>query len=238
MFYYGIHSTNEINDGYLGSGRHLSIDKKKYGKDFFKKDILKFFNSREEASEYEKNIVTEELVRNNNCYNIKIGGDYGVTSGTILVTDKDGVMHRCTPTDERLLLKEWVPCATGKVFCIDKATGERVKLDKTIFHSNRDKYIAFSDGRVVVKDNNGKILTVDKSDERYKQGELVCIWKGKRHSDETKRKMSNSHKGMQSGERNSQYGTCWVTNFKESKKIKKEELVYYEKYGWVRGRKM
>lgn len=36
----------------------------------------------------------------------------------------------------------------------------------------------------------------------------------------------------------SAYGTCWIYNDKESKKIKKEDLQFYINNGWIKGRKM
>ena len=42
----------------------------------------------------------------------------------------------------------------------------------------------------------------------------------------------------QQGEKNSQYGTCWITKDGTNKKIKKEELSLYESEGWIKGRKI
>ena len=51
--------------------------------------------------------------------------------------------------------------------------------------------------------------------------------------------MSLSHKGLQDGEKNSQFGTCWIHNtLKENKKIKKSELSVYVNNGWIKGRKL
>jgi len=63
---------------------------------------------------------------------------------------------------------------------------------------------------------------------------------GKTHSEESKQKMSNSHKGKHVGEKNSQYGTCWIYSLTDeiNKKIKKDELTEYLSNGWVKGRKM
>ena len=52
--------------------------------------------------------------------------------------------------------------------------------------------------------------------------------------------MSLTHKknNHQQGEKNSQFGTCWIHNDKENKKVKKEELNKYIDSGWIKGRKM
>ena len=52
--------------------------------------------------------------------------------------------------------------------------------------------------------------------------------------------MSLSHKKNNDlqGEKNSQYGTCWIYNNKECIKIKKDQLEEYISKGWIKGRKM
>jgi len=62
-------------------------------------------------------------------------------------------------------------------------------------------------------------------------------FKGKTHSDETKQLISEKKKGTGTGEKNSQYGTCWITKNDINKKIKKEDLETYLNEGWVKGRK-
>ena len=73
-FYYGVHSTENIDDGYMGSGKILKIAISKYGIENFKKEIICFFDERNEALLYEKSIVTEELLKNPLCYNAVLGG--------------------------------------------------------------------------------------------------------------------------------------------------------------------
>jgi hypothetical protein len=61
------------------------------------------------------------------------------------------------------------------------------------------------------------------------------IFKGKNHSQESRKKMSLSSKGKTVGEKNSQYGTIWITNGQENKKIKKDSII---PSGWYKGRKI
>ncbi len=62
-------------------------------------------------------------------------------------------------------------------------------------------------------------------------------WVDKKHSEKSKFKMSITHKknGLQKGDHNSQYGTCWITNSKESKKIFRGDNI---PKGWKLGRKI
>ena len=52
----------------------------------------------------------------------------------------------------------------------------------------------------------------------------------------TKRKQTFNMIEHQRGKNNSQYGSCWITNGKENKKIKKEELDKYLELGYNKGR--
>lgn len=58
-------------------------------------------------------------------------------------------------------------------------------------------------------------------------------FKGKTHNNETKEKMSAAKKGKYTGEKNSQFGTMWITNGKENKKIKKDSDI---PDAWYKGR--
>jgi len=70
--------------------------------------------------------------------------------------------------------------------------------------------------------------------ELYPEG----IWKGKKHSEKTKKIIGDKNSVHQQGSGNSQYGTCWITNGTENKKIKKEELDNYLSLGYNKGRVM
>jgi hypothetical protein len=72
--YIGIHKTNNLDDGYLGSGFALLEAVEKYGKENFKREILEFCNSYDELLELEKIYVDINWVRDKSNYNLKTGG--------------------------------------------------------------------------------------------------------------------------------------------------------------------
>ena len=63
-------------------------------------------------------------------------------------------------------------------------------------------------------------------------------WKGKKHTEESKLKISESKKGKYCGEKNSVYGRKWMTKKNElPKMVKKEEIDNHILNGWVFGKK-
>ena len=74
--YIGVDSKNDKN--YLGSGKILKKSISKYGTQNFKKEIIKEFESIEEAYIYEKEYISEmNAVSSENFYNIQEGGKGG-----------------------------------------------------------------------------------------------------------------------------------------------------------------
>jgi chaperonin GroES len=63
-----------------------------------------------------------------------------------------------------------------------------------------------------------------------------CDWTGKKHLESTIIKMREKKLGTGVKEANSQYGTCWITNGVENKKIKLVDLDNYSNSEWFRGR--
>ena len=72
-YYIGKHQTKDLNDGYMGSGKHLKRAIKKHGIDNFSKEILHVFQTEQEMNDKEKELVLLE----ENCYNLCPGGHGG-----------------------------------------------------------------------------------------------------------------------------------------------------------------
>lgn len=73
-FYVGMHSTNKMSDGYLGSGVYLRRSLRKYGRENHALEILETLPTRELLVARESVVVNEELLRNPLCMNLKPGG--------------------------------------------------------------------------------------------------------------------------------------------------------------------
>lgn len=76
-YYIGCHCTEDENDDYLGSGKHLTSAIKKYGRENFVKDILFILDNKQDMFDRERELVNEEVVKNPLSYNLKIGGSGG-----------------------------------------------------------------------------------------------------------------------------------------------------------------
>lgn len=76
-FYVGMHSTDDLNDGYLGSGKVLRYSISKYGTENHRCEILEHLHSREALKLRESEVVNEELLADPLCINLKYGGEGG-----------------------------------------------------------------------------------------------------------------------------------------------------------------
>jgi hypothetical protein len=188
-----MHSTNRIDDGYLGSGKRLYYELNKYGRNNFKFEILEQFNSREELVQAEINLITEQDLKNPNCLNCKPGGSGGLSDEN----------HR-----NRFI-------EAGKMNLANNKHTQQESLNKT---KKTPQY------------RRAMSESLKKS---YKN--RAGTFKGKKHSQKTIEKMKAKAIGRGLAYNNSQYGTCWITNELESKKIYKGDTI---PEGWRLGRKI
>lgn len=101
-FYVGMHSTDDLDDGYFGSGRIINYSVEKYGIDNHKVEILEFLSSREELKIREAEIVNEELLSNPLNINLKFGGEGG---GKIWSEDHAKAFHSAGAKASNILRK-------------------------------------------------------------------------------------------------------------------------------------
>jgi hypothetical protein len=77
--YIGVHCTDKIDDGYLGSGIILKNAINIYGRENFKRDIIYDVDTSELAYFIESFLVDSSFCKREDTYNIKKGGEGGTT---------------------------------------------------------------------------------------------------------------------------------------------------------------
>lgn len=176
MYYVGMHSTDNLEDGYKGSGKRLRYSIKKYGVENHIVEILEFLPNRSSLKAREAEIINENFLQDKLCMNIVLGGGGGFEAAKIKLAQIRNNL-------------EWRKNYSEKM--------------------SKSMKLAHKEGR-----KNGNTFS------------------GKFHSEETKQKMSQKA-SERTGDKNSQFGTCWITNGSENKKIKKNEDL---PTGWSYGR--
>lgn len=79
--YIGYHQTNDLEDGYMGSGKLIKRAIVKYGIENFSKEYINIFDNREDAEALEALLVNEEYTYREDTYNISLGGNVRIMMG-------------------------------------------------------------------------------------------------------------------------------------------------------------
>ena len=195
-YYIGMHSTDNLEDGYFGSGKKITRSIKKYGLEKHKKEILEFLPSREALRNREEQLVTEEVVNDPLCMNIATGGH---PSGFFSEEH-----HR-------------------KFFSAAALTGKTNGPRTLNILRNRDPEF-----QLKISSAGGKVSGPKVGPLAVKNMQTVEA--------NQKRKATFTERGHAQGQKNSQFGTCWVTNGTPIK-IKKKQLDEFLSNGYLRGRK-
>lgn len=203
--YVGVHKTNNMDDGYMGSGKIIQNAIRKHGIENFSKVILETFENSKDMYERESQIVNDQFLLREDVYNLRRGGHGGFE-----YINKNGISVLISEQREKnpsLIQKASI---LGNVVKKNKAKNDPVYAD--YLTSIRKK-------------------ATQKSKENNPNGTFY----GKKHTAEYKKFMSLIMAEKQSGLRNSQFGTMWITDGTESKKISKTDAI---PDGWKKGRIM
>jgi len=72
-----MHSTSNLNDEYIGSGRRLWLSINKHGKENHTKEILEFLENRQALKDREHQLVNDDTLKDPMCMNLQPGGGGG-----------------------------------------------------------------------------------------------------------------------------------------------------------------
>lgn len=93
-YYIGMHSTDNLDDGYMGSGKRLWRSIQKHGLDQHRCEIIEHLPTRESLRIREHELVNEELLADTMCMNLALGGGHIYNTAQpayVKVKQKDGI---------------------------------------------------------------------------------------------------------------------------------------------------
>lgn len=250
-FYFGKHTTTNLEDGYKGSGVKINSYYKKYPEDYIK-EIICFCNNTEELNRKEYEIIHPWL-NNEMCLNLMEGGQ----GGSISEESK-----RKISIANKGRLKGVKPWITGK--------GHSEETKKKLSEINKGRPSSFK-GKHHSVESKKNMSEAHKGKSPWNKGKESQL-KGIPRSEETKKKISEALKGRNNywipkhyteEEKQIIYASRIGTHISEdhkqrisvankgkspcknrihinngiiSKMIKKEELEKYLNNGWIKGR--
>lgn len=194
-YYIGKHQTNNLDDDYMGSGKHLNRSIAKYGLGNFIKEILHIFDNEQDMNAMEKELVTEEFCSRSDTYNICEGGHGGfgyINQNDLRNSSKGG-------KNTQNILNQKYGSSWKKEFQKNGLEAIKRKVEE---NPNFRKEI-----NCKTKTGHGSFYDKHHTPET------------KRKMSETqKERLKDPHN-------NHRYGTRWITNGTENKMIKKIETI-------------
>ena len=195
-YYIGMHSTDDLADGYIGSGKRLWQSIKKHGADQHRCEVLEYLPSREALRLREVEIVNEQLLEDVKCMNLALGGD-GDWSRVTKVRSKEATMRASAAGRARFA-----------ELMLDPVKQEQFRL-------------AVSSAAK----RNGFGFTAEQT---------AAAFKGKSHSEESKRLIAEKSAKANAGAGNPAFGMKWITNGVE---VRRQASSLSLPDGWRFGRK-
>lgn len=265
-FYIGKHSTNNLDDNYMGSGKKVLLLRKELGKNCFSKEILSFWDNVDDALLEEERIVSKELIENKFCLNTIVGGGSIDTTGlSHIVSDETKrkiskansgrvVSDETKEKIRKSLLGRKVPLeVTEKIVKTKKELGllkcsEETK--KKIGDKNRGRKQDDKQKIAASKRHSGTIAVNKDGVVKFIKKDEFCDYKSngwnkgtgkkmtKKRVEENKKMVSSlwSNESFRKNFSEKNKGLIFINNTIDEKKVKKTELENYLNNGWVLGR--
>lgn len=224
-------------DGYFGSGNGLKVFKKLYGKDCFRKEILKIFLDREECLQEEKNLIGDLWSTDPFCINRMPGGAFDGNfdlTGKKVVTRLGEIRYINTADLQQFLDQGWNPGLpeNAKQKLLGRICVFREDRERNIFEDELEEYLSkgWQRGRSPKALNHlCRIhITDGKSDRSIRTEEELEYWKSKGwyrgHSKQHTERSTESQRGM-----------VWMSKGEKLTRVRTEYIGKYEENGWFLG---
>ena len=172
--YIGQHTTTDLNDGYMGSGKALKSAFIKYGVNAFTKEILLFCPNQDGLNIMEAAYVTPTFIERKDNYNLREGGNVGTFS-------------------ESTRLKMSIS-QTGKI--LSSETRRKMSSYRLGRPCNNKGYKHSEETKRKASDfHKGNKYCLGKNHSEETRLKMSLVRKGKTHSETHKKRMSEALKG-------------------------------------------
>lgn len=248
-FYYGMHSTDNLNDGYLGSGKRLWYSLNYHGKDNHIKEIIEFCENREILKVREREIVNEQLLSDNLCINIQVGGGGGFKDiNHMMKVSKRGnevFLEKMKNEDYRKEFSKKLSIANKKQYL----EGRKEKKyfynwnGKTHTNETKEKLSEIRKGTGIGEKNSvygRKWMTKNLINKMVHPNDIDIFLKngwvfGKYVSDDEKKTLRESIKNVEKFRVPSCKGRKWINKNGKNKRVPIDDIDKYLNDGWVVG---
>lgn len=205
-WYIGVHSTDVLDDGYLGSGIRLTNSVRKHGKAAHVREVIEQLPTREAAIRREAELVTVETLAQPGCMNLRVGGQSQAPGHVPTKEQRARVSEKM-----RALYAD--PARRAEIAAKSAAAWQRPEIREKIQLS-----------RETAERRAAKSVALT---ERWADtaGRAELLRTGWAHREDSKTKMANAARGR-----------VWVNRDSVSRRIAPEELATYLADGYTRGR--
>jgi group I intron endonuclease len=182
--YLGQHMTDDLDDGYMGSGKAMKAAIKKHGLENFTKVILHDFDTFDEMNAKEEELVGEAFVSRKDTYNLMTGGSSGSHSEETLAKLRAASLG-----------KKHTPEARAKM--------SAAQMGREVTPETRAKIGAARKGKTLTPEHRAKLSAAGKCrthtpETRAKMSDAAMgntHFLGKKHTKETRAKIGAGNKG-------------------------------------------
>ena len=177
-----MHSTDEMEDGYLGSGKLLRYSIRKYGKENHFREVIELVFDRQALCLLEAKIIDKHQLKDPDCMNLVTGGGSGDV--TIEKAAKARLGQKLTDEHKRKISQSMKGVIHSEDACRKMSESKRGKQTWALGQKFSEEH------KRKMRDGNRGQKRTEESRQKMRDAWKKRVNRGQKHTEETKRKLS------------------------------------------------